>query len=730
MAVFQTSTLRMEPRPDGIALLQLDVPERGVNVLNRQVLADLDAALDVVAADKAIKLLVIRGAKPSGFVAGADIREFATVRGPEDAKALSSAGQRLFDKLADLSVPAVALIHGPCLGGGLELALACDYRIVLDHPKTQLGFPEIELGLLPAWGGTQRLPRVVGLEPALQVILGGRRLNANEAVQWGLADALGPTEAQLSAQLTLLSVRALKEGKRPKKGLPLRTWRQRLLESNPLSRLLVFRGTERALRRRVPEDMPAPWEALQVIRVGLAQGMEAGLVQEREAAGRLSTTPACRNLVTLFLQREEANKLPEKLVASPKEIRRIAVVGAGVMGAGIAQLASIRGFEVIVREVNEAALAAGMDRIAALFQKAVDNRLLSGDAARQKLAAIRRTTAWDGVDQADLVIEAIIEDLRLKQALFQELQQHTPPATIVATNTSSLLVQQLQEGLTNPERVAGLHFFNPVHKMPLVEVVRAPLTGDQTVAALAQWTVVLGKTPVEVKDSPGFVVNRILMPYLYEAVVLAAQEVPVKVIDQTMRRFGMPMGPLELLDQVGLDVAAHIARAMQPLFGSRSGAFPGLNALGEFFEKMSRNGWLGQKTGLGFYRYQGKTKKLHAAALTILPNDVGPIESHLMSSLPAAVQMREARERMVLLMVNEAAACLGEGLAANADKIDLAMVMGTGWAPHRGGPLRYTADRGPKEVVQKLTEMAQRLGRRFEPCAALRKHGEKETGDS
>jgi 3-hydroxyacyl-CoA dehydrogenase/enoyl-CoA hydratase/3-hydroxybutyryl-CoA epimerase len=564
----------------------------------------------------------------------------------------------------------------------------------------------------------------VGLERGLQVILGGRRLNANEAVRWGLADALGATEKQLSAQLTLLTVRALKEGKRPQKGLPLRTWRQRLLESNRLSRMLVFRGTERMLRQRVPEDMPAPWEALRVIRVGVAQGMEAGLSQEQEAVGRLAATPACRNLVNLFLQREEAHKLPEKSAAS-KEIRRVAVVGAGVMGAGIAQLAAIHGFEVVVREINDTALAAGIDRITALFQKAVDNRLLSSDAAQQKLAAIQRTTGWEGFGEADLVIEAVVEDLKVKQALFQELQQHTQPPTILATNTSSLLVQQLQEGMKNPERVAGLHFFNPVHKMPLVEVVRAPLTGDRSVAALLEWTVVLGKTPVEVKDSPGFVVNRILMPYLYEAVVLAAQEVPMKVIDQTMRRFGMPMGPLELLDQVGLDVAAHIARAMQPLFASRLGAFPGLTALGQFFEQMCQNGWLGQKTGLGFYRYKGKAKKLHAAALEILPDDVGQDGSHLMSSLPVAVQMREARERMVLLMVNEAAACLGEGLAANADKIDLAMVMGTGWAPHRGGPLHYAADRGYKEVVQKLTEMAQRLGPRFEPCTALRQQAEK-----
>jgi 3-hydroxyacyl-CoA dehydrogenase/enoyl-CoA hydratase/3-hydroxybutyryl-CoA epimerase len=389
------------------------------------------------------------------------------------------------------------------------------------------------------------------------------------------------------------------------------------------------------------------------------------------------------------------------------------------MGAGIAQLAAIRGTEVVVQEVNDAALAAGMERIAALFQKAVENRLLGSDIARQKLGAIGRTTQWQGFDQVDLVLEAVSEDLELKRRLFRELERHTQPGTILATNTSSLLVGRLQEGLDRPERVAGLHFFNPVHKMPLVEVVRAAASADEAIATLTRWAVALGKTPVVVKDSPGFVVNRILMPYLYEAVVLAAQKVPVSLIDQTMRRFGMPMGPLELFDQVGLDVVAHSARAMEPLFRDRLGTRPGLGELARTFEEMSRRGWLGQKTGLGLYRYRGKAKTVHRAALATLPRDVGSDVSQLIGALPKAVQMREARERMVLLMVNEAAACLGEGLVADAATIDLAMVLGTGWAPHRGGPLHYADERGLGEVVAKLTELARRFGPRFEPCAEL-----------
>jgi 3-hydroxyacyl-CoA dehydrogenase/enoyl-CoA hydratase/3-hydroxybutyryl-CoA epimerase len=721
MAIFQTSNLKVEERPDGIALLRLDVAGRNVNVLNRQVLADIDQALETTAADHRIRVLVIRSDKSAGFVAGADLQEFASVRAPEDATQISVAGQNLFNKVADLPIPTVAMIHGPCLGGGLELALACDYRLVVDSPKTQLGFPEVELGLIPGWGGTQRLPRVVGLERALQLIVGARRLKAREAERWGLADGVAATEEQLSAQLNLLIDRALVQGKRPKEGLPLATWRQRLLESNPIGRFLLFRGTERILRRRVPEDMPAPWEAVRLLRTGIGQGLHEGLAREREASLRLASTAACRNLVTLFLHIEQARKLSDKLTegAGPP-IRTVGVVGAGAMGAGIAQLAALRGFQVVVQEIDQTALSAGVERISALFEKAVEKKLLTNDAARKASAGIRYSTTWEGFGDVDLVVEAIVEDLQAKQAVFRELEQRTNPTAILGTNTSSLLVKQLQQGRQHPERVAGLHFFNPVHKMPLVEVVRAPSTNNQVVGRLMQWSAALGKTPVEVVDSPGFVVNRILMPYTYEAVLLAATGVPVETIDQTMRQFGMPMGPLELLDQVGVDVAAHIARAMQPLFAERLGSYPEQEGLSRSFERMRQNGWLGQKAGLGFYNYRGKVKTVHRAALKTLEEDVAAPASDAIRDLSRSIQLRESRERLVLAMVNEAAACLGDRLAADADTIDLAMVLGTGWAPHRGGPLRYAQDRGLDDVLRKLEDMAKRLGPRFAPCSALR----------
>jgi 3-hydroxyacyl-CoA dehydrogenase/enoyl-CoA hydratase/3-hydroxybutyryl-CoA epimerase len=709
MAFFQADNLWVEIQ-NGTAFLRLDVAGKTLNVLNRKALADLGAALDRIAVAPNVRRLIVTSAKPTGFLAGADVHEFQHISGPQDASALSATGQQLFDKLEALPIPSIALVSGPCLGGGLELALACDYRWAVDHPKTQFGLPEIKLGLLPGWGGTQRLPRVVGLERALQVILGQHQLGAKDALRWGLADAVVAGDG--GPQEWLARLPALPSEKRPKKRLPLRTWRQKLLESTRPGRSVLFRGAEAILKKKTPDDMPAPREAFEAVRVGATQGMAAGLAREREAIGRLATTPACRNLVALFFEMELAKQMPPEMADVPtKEVRRVGVVGAGTMGAGIAQLAAIRGCEVVIREVNETALSAGTLKVAALFSQAVGRGVLTQAEAQRRLAAVKGTVAWDGFADVDLVVEAVVEDLDVKRKVFRELEAHTRPEALLATNTSSLGVANIQEGLAHPERVAALHFFNPVHKMPLVEVAHAPATTREAVATLTQWAIKLGKMPVVVKDSPGFVVNRILIPYLNEAVLLVAEEMAPQRVDEAMKRFGMLAGPLEVIDQVGLDVAAHVARTAQPAFADR---FPPNPA----FEALARRGWLGQKSGRGFYAYAGKKKRVNADALPVVREAQANRDS-LLSSLPPAAQQREATERMVLLMVNEAAAAVGEGLVAHPDLIDRAMVFGTGWAPHRGGPLRYADDRGLADIVGALNDLARRLGPRFTPCAEL-----------
>jgi 3-hydroxyacyl-CoA dehydrogenase/enoyl-CoA hydratase/3-hydroxybutyryl-CoA epimerase len=703
---FMAKNLTVE-KHEGVVILWVDVPGRPHNVLSRHVMAELETTFGEIAAASDIRLLGILSRKPSGFFAGADLHEFKEVRGADEARAISAHGQRVFDKLADLSVPTVAVIHGICLGGGLELALACDHRIVVDEPGTTIGLPEVRLGILPAWGGTQRLPRVVGIERAIQVILQGKQLNATDAQRWGLADVV--VRAQRDAVELLRNVPAQHvklRSKRTLNGRPARNWRQRLLEANPLGRLVLFRTAARAVRRAAPDDMPGPSEALAAIRVGMTRGMPAGLAYEQEAIGRLATTKACRNLVTLFFLNEQARKGPDEAQHIP--IRRVGVVGAGTMGAGIAQLASVKGFDVMVQEVNDTALKAGVQKIEGLFEKAVARGRMSAEEAQQKLGAIGRTTTWEGFENADLVIEAVIEDLDLKRKVFRELEQRVRPNAILATNTSSLSVAQLQQGTNRPERVAGLHFFNPVHKMILVEAIWGPQTDQALMPVLAHFAAKLGKTPVTVRDSTGFLVNRILFPYLNEAGLLVAEGMPPPEVDRIMRRFGMLMGPLKLLDQIGLDVAAHVAKTVAPVFGDRLRPHPGL-------EQMVQRGWLGEKSGAGFYRYNGTKKDaLNLEAKSLLLGD------HRKASPDPA----QARERLVLLMVNEAAACLGESLAASADVIDLAMVLGTGWAPHRGGPLRYADDRGVGDVVHTLEGLARSVGPRFTPCAELRRRAQ------
>jgi 3-hydroxyacyl-CoA dehydrogenase/enoyl-CoA hydratase/3-hydroxybutyryl-CoA epimerase len=703
MALFQTDNLWISQLAEGVAVLHLDVAGRSVNVLSPAVLGELKQALERIEQEATIRLLLIRSGKKGSFIAGADVHEFAKIQTPEQASALSELGQRIFDRLANLRVPTVAIISGACLGGGLELALACDYRVVINDPKTQIGFPEIELGLLPAWGGTQRLPRVVGLERALQMILGTRRVSAVQAVAWGLADHITADEDDGPPDFLGEPV------KRPKSKLPLRGLRQKLLEGNFVGRALIYRGAERILRQRLPDDMPAPWEALDAIKTGVNRGIEAGLEIERAAAGRLALSPACRNLVGLFLRREQARQLPERGPGDEPPLRRVGVVGCGAMGAGIVQLAAVRGCDVTVQEENETALGLGMLRVVTLLTQAVEKGMLPAAELEKKMAAVHGSTTWRGFASLDLVIEAIIEDLDKKQDVFTELEKQAAPSTILTSNTSSLKIQQLQKGLKHPGRVAGLHFFNPVHKMPLVEVVGTAATREPVVTALRRFVVELGKVPVLVKDSPGFLVNRVLVPYFNEAVLLVGEGVPIDRVDSAMRHFGMPMGPLEVLDQVGLDVAAHIAGIVQPLFEDRLPPNPGV-------ELMKEKGWLGQKTGQGFYKWQRGRRQVNVFAQRQIATLQGNDEA-----LTAVTEdrTRAARDRLVMLTVNEAAACLGEKLAADADTIDLALVLGAGWAPHRGGPMRYAQSRGWQAVVLQLEDLAKKHGPRFQPCSEL-----------
>lgn len=670
--------LHLELR-DGAAVIVFDRPDRSVNVIDAAFLDELETALRAVSRYE-VKGLVFLSAKPAVFLAGADLESLGKLRG-EALGDVVRRGQEVFSKIASLGVPTVAAIHGACLGGGLELALACGRRIASDDPATKLGLPETQLGLLPAWGGSTRLPRLIGLPRALDLILNGKQASAKHARKLGLVDEVVPRERLRTRAVALL-------------GQPGPKGKSFFLTNNPVSAAAIRFLTKRRLLAKTRGNYAAPFAALEVAsRAGLggaecdsalllkqgaaprraeshsAPRFARSLIREREAFVRLAETDAARNLLRLFFLQEKAKHHrhdPSVDVQALPQIERAAVIGAGVMGAGIAQTIASRDLPVILADLDPGRVAAGVKSVARLFDEGVKRRLLTQHEAGRKLDLVSPTADRVPLRRCDLVIEAAVEDLEVKKRIFADLCARASPDTVLATNTSALSVTDLAkaEGVTRPERVIGLHFFNPVSRMKLVEIVTTEFTAPAVVERALAFVRTLGKTPVVVKDSPGFLVNRVLMPYLVEAGRLAGSGVPVARIDGAMLDFGMPMGPLRLLDEIGLDVAAHVSGTMAAAFGERF-APPAL--LGD----LVRAGRLGRKGGRGFYRH-GRGKEV----------------PETFASPPREIPDKPAiSARLNRLMVEESQRCLDEGLVRDADTIDLAMILGAGYAPFRGGPL-------------------------------------------
>jgi 3-hydroxyacyl-CoA dehydrogenase/enoyl-CoA hydratase/3-hydroxybutyryl-CoA epimerase len=642
-------------------MIVFDRPDKSANVIDAAFLDELETALRAVSRYD-VRGLVFLSAKPTVFLAGADLESLGTLHG-EALEAVVSRGQNVFSKIASLGVPTIAAIHGACLGGGLELALACGRRIASDDVATKLGLPETQLGLLPAWGGSTRLPRLIGLPKALDLILNGKQVTAKHARKLGLVDEVVPKERLKARALALLDDPA------PKRS-------SFFLTNNPVSAAVIRFLTKRKLLAKTRGSYPAPLAALEVAGHGswvTGGGLDRSLAREREAFVRLAETDAARNLLRLFFLQEHAKHHRHDPAIDPKPLPRIertAVIGAGVMGAGIAQIIASREGPVILADLDPIRVAAGMKSVAKLFEEGEKRRIFSKHEASRKLDRVFPTADRVPMHRCDLVIEAAVEDLDVKKKIFADLCMRSGPETILATNTSALSVADLAraEGITHPERIIGLHFFNPVSRMKLVEIVTTEFTSSAVVERALGFVRSLGKTPVVVKDSPGFLVNRVLMPYLIEAGRLVESGVPVGMIDAAMLDFGMPMGPLRLLDEIGLDVAVHVSDTMVEAFGDRF-APPLLLA------DLVRAGHLGKKSGRGFYRHErGKeVAETFASPPRELPDN---------PTLAA---------RLNRLMVEESKRCLDEGLVRDADTIDLAMILGTGYAPFRGGPLHENA---------------------------------------
>jgi 3-hydroxyacyl-CoA dehydrogenase/enoyl-CoA hydratase/3-hydroxybutyryl-CoA epimerase len=691
----------------GVTTVTLDVHDRPVNVINREVMQELDQIVHDLENSEHIKMVVFRGGKESGFLAGADVAAIAKIQSASEAMRLIELGQTLLQRIEWLPMPTIAVIHGPCLGGGLELALACKYRIARDNSATKFGLPEIKLGLIPAWGGTQRLPRVVGLAKALSMILTGKHLSGSDASEIGLVDrAISPDHWEQGLSTFILDV--LETNVRPPTvRRPL--W-QRAIEATRLGRAVIFRMTARSVASKV-DHYPALASAMRAVRAGYEKGL-GGTVCERDEFVDLLATPTCRHLLDLFFSRERARNLS---TWSPRvghwaheaPIRTVGVVGAGAMGAGIGQLAAARGFDVVIKEINPQAAAAGRSRIEKLMNDLARRRGWDSRMRDELVEKVRLTCDESALANCDLVIEAVVEREDVKDQVFSALDQGVQGSAILATNTSSLSVTKMAAATDRPRKIAGLHFFNPVHRMELIEVVRAKQTDDATIARLVAFVRALGKTPIVTLDSPGFLVNRVLFPYLGEAILMAGEGHDVVAVDQQIRRFGMPMGPLELLDQVGLDVALHVARSLDSIVPDVAPVVGRLAA-------MVDHGYLGKKSGAGFYRYDNKKRIDVAPPLAGAGSRPLDLYDDFLDDGLTLIQ-----RRLVYPMLAQAVRCHEEGIVREPWAIDLAMVLGTGFAPHRGGPLHVIDSIGLNQVLGNLRRLHRNLGDRFAPPSEL-----------
>lgn len=698
--------LRVERTRPGVMTVVFDAPGRSVNVVDESLLQDLSALVDRLEQDRAVHLVVFRSGKPSGFLAGADVKRIRQIASPQEADRMLRAGQELFDRIAGLPMPTVAVIHGPCLGGGLEFALACRFRVARDDSTTRVGCPETQLGLIPGWGGTQRLPRLVGLSRGLRMILEGQRLPAAKAQSLGLIDLAIPAERFEETLHTFLTERlAGKPVRRPRRRLSTR-----LLDETWLGQHLVDYAARRELGRRRLE-YPALDAALRAVATGIRRGHVSGLEAEREGFCRVLFTSTCRNLLELFFLREQARKAETWLTGcavSPSAVDSVAVIGAGTMGAGIAQLAAYQGLKVVLKDLRDDIVSGGLERIAALMSDAVKSGSISADEAERRRHAVTGATDWAALATIDIAIEAVVEQLEIKREVFRELDRRLLPETPIVSNTSSLAIGDLAAATQRADRVAGLHFFNPVHRMQLVEVVRSKTTSDQTIATLVGLVRQLGKVPIVVADGPGFLVNRILYPYLDEAVRLVCEGVHVDEVDRRAVSFGMPVGPLELLDQVGIDVAADVAHTLTSQ-GAEAGPTP------ERLAMLVARGRLGKKSGAGFYLYRNGRK--HGVASKADTSNI-----HASSIAPVQFgneTLDDITQRLILALIAASASALEEQIVPQVWMVDLAMVLGTGFAPFRGGPLRLADAWGARQVVSALERLSESCGERFRPGGLL-----------
>ncbi|BBV75351.1 fatty acid oxidation complex subunit alpha [Raoultella planticola] len=693
-----TSAFTLDIRPDNVAVITIDVPGEKMNTLKAEFGQQVRAIVRQIRDNKSLRGAVLISAKPDNFIAGADINMIARCATAQEAQALARQGQQIMAEIHGLAIPVIAAIHGACLGGGLELALACHGRVCSDDEKTRLGLPEVQLGLLPGSGGTQRLPRLIGVSGALEMILTGKQLRPRQALKAGLVDEVVAQSILLQTAVEL----ALK-GRPASRSMPIR---ERVL-AGPLGRSLLFRLVAKKTRQKTQGNYPAAGRILQVIENGLAHGCSSGYAEEARAFGELAMTPQSQALRSIFFASTDLKK-DRGADAQAGPLTRIGVLGGGLMGGGIAYVTACKGgLAVRIKDIQPRGINHALKYSWDLLDKQVRRRYLRASERDRQLALISGTTDYQGFAHRDVVIEAVFEDLALKQRMVAEIEAHCGPQTIFASNTSSLPIGDIAAQASRPGQVIGLHFFSPVEKMPLVEVIPHQHTDPQTIATVVKLAKMQGKTPIVVADKAGFYVNRILAPYINEAMRLLMEGEPIEHIDKSLVKFGFPVGPVQLLDEVGIDTGTKILPVLEAAWGERFS--PPANIIDAILNDDRK----GRKNSRGFYLYEtkGRTSKKRpdAAVYSLLG----------ISAPQARLSAQQIAERCVMMMLNEAARCFDEQVIRGARDGDIGAVFSIGFPPFLGGPFRYMDKLGAGEVVAILQRLAAQYGSRFTPCENL-----------
>ena len=695
---------------DGIAWLVLDDPAKKVNTLSTRLFGWFEEQVSELERERPAALVILSG-KPDGFVAGADIEELQTLKEPEQVIEMLQRGHALMNRLAALPFPTVAAIHGACLGGGLELALACRFRIATEHPRTKLGVPEVQLGLIPGLGGTQRLPRLIGVPAALDLILTGRQVDARKAKRLGLVD-----DTCHSADLRTAAerwARGRSESK-PAGGFTRRA--TDFIARTPLTDRIVFDKARAGVMEKTGGHYPAPLVAVEVVREGIKLPLERALDVEAGAFSQLVTSDAAKALMSIFFRKNEVEARAAKIAKKARPVGKVGVLGAGFMGAGIAQVLAEKGTRVVMKDRDLAALGRGMAFSSERFRDRVKRRRPSSGStdaeSKTALGRIQPTVDYAPFRRVDLVIEAVFEDVGVKHAVIRETEAAAPEGLIFASNTSAIPIARLAEASRRPENVVGMHFFSPVHKMPLLEVIRHPETSEEALATVVEVGRHMGKTVIVVGDGPGFFTTRVLAPFLNEAAWLLADGASVDQVDRAMTRWGWPVGPFALMDEVGLDVGAHVGEVMNESMGDRLAPPP-------VFHRMIEDQRLGRKSKRGFYLYEDEGKKKKGA------RPVDPAVYRLLGWSPGQVSDEEIVERCWLQMLNETARCMEEGIIKDPADVDIGVIFGFGFPPFRGGLLQEADRHGLAWVVDRLEGYAARHGERLEPAGLLREMARK-----